>query len=120
MPESLYGDPNRLQQILVNLVTNSIKFTETGGIWIRLFTPDPAHWVIEVKDTGIGIAADQQGRIFDPFGQIEDLTTRQHGGIGLGLTIVKNLVTLMAGEIHLTSQPGHGTLFTIILPIKQA
>ncbi|GAP15066.1 protein containg PAS domain S-box [Longilinea arvoryzae] len=120
LPATLYGDPNRLQQILVNLVTNSIKFTETGGIWIRLFTPDPAHWVIEVKDTGIGIAPDQQGRIFDPFGQIEDLTTRQHGGIGLGLTIVKNLVTLMAGEIHLTSQPGHGTLFTIILPIKQA
>ncbi|MCL4561423.1 MAG: ATP-binding protein [Chloroflexi bacterium] len=120
MPETLYGDPDRLQQVLVNLVTNAIKFTDTGGIWIRLFTPDPSCWVIEVKDTGIGIALEQQSKIFEPFGQIEDLATREHGGIGLGLTIVKNLVILMDGEIRLDSQPGHGTTFTVNLPIKQS
>ncbi len=120
IPGTMYGDPNRLQQILVNLVTNAIKFTDTGGIWIRMYTQDPTHWVIEVEDSGIGISPEQQTKIFDPFGQVEDLTTREHGGIGLGLTIVNNLVTLMAGEIRLTSQPGHGTTFTIILPIKQA
>lgn len=120
MPETLYGDPDRLQQILVNLVSNAIKFTDKGGIHVRLFTPDPAHWKIEVKDTGIGIPLDQQGKIFDPFGQVEDLTTRKHSGIGLGLTIVKSLVTLMAGEIQLTSKPGYGTTFTIVLPIRQS
>lgn len=120
MPKTLFGDPDRLQQILVNLVTNAIKFTDKGGVWIRLFSPDPAHWVIEVEDTGVGIALEKQSKIFDPFGQVEDLATREHGGIGLGLTIVKNLVTLMAGDIRLTSQPGQGTTFTILLPIKQA
>lgn len=120
VPATLFGDPDRLQQILVNLVTNALKFTETGGIWLRMFIQDPSHWVIEVKDSGVGIPPEQQSRIFEPFGQVEDLAIREHGGIGLGLTIVKNLVTLMAGEIQLASQPGRGTTFRIILPIKQS
>lgn len=119
MPETLYGDSDRLQQILVNLVNNAIKFTDTGGIWVRLFSPDSSLWVIEIKDSGIGIAEEEHSKVFEPFDQVEDLTTRRHGGIGLGLTIVKSLVTLMAGEIKLTSQLGHGTTFTVTLPIKQ-
>ncbi len=119
MPMTLYGDPDRLHQILVNLTANALKFTYKGGVGVRVYSQDTAHWVLEVKDTGVGIPLDQQSRIFEPFDQVEELATREHGGIGLGLTIVKNLVSLMDGEIRLDSQPGNGTTFSIILPIEQ-
>jgi signal transduction histidine kinase len=117
-PRELIGDPDRLQQILVNLVTNAIKFTDTGGVKINLFTPRTNFWGVNVIDTGKGIAPEVQKQIFEPFRQVEDVATRSHGGIGLGLSIVQNLVSLMNGQIEVHSQPGQGTTFTVIFPIQ--
>jgi PAS domain S-box-containing protein len=118
-PRELFGDPDRLQQILVNLVMNAIKFTDAGGVAISLFSPRENYWGFRVKDTGKGIAPEQQKQIFEPFRQVEDVATRSHGGIGLGLSIVQNLVSLMNGEIEVFSLPEQGTTFTVIFPIQQ-
>lgn len=120
MPAFLYGDPQRLNQILVNLVNNAVKFTETGHVMVHLFLSDSDHWAIEVKDTGLGISPEAQKYIFEPFRQGNMDVTRQYGGIGLGLSIVKRLINMMEGEIHLSSQVGHGSTFTVVLPLKAA
>lgn len=117
MPTTLSGDPTRLQQILVNLVSNAIKFTPQGTVQVRLFQPDAAHWSIQVSDTGIGIPAEAQAYIFEPFRQVDGSLTRGHGGTGLGLSIVKQLTELMGGQVTLESQAGHGSTFTIQLPL---
>ncbi|HEY3476507.1 MAG TPA: ATP-binding protein [Anaerolineales bacterium] len=117
LPEVLNGDGARLQQILVNLVNNSVKFTDQGGVHIRLFCPSPNTWGIEVSDTGCGIPEDELPYIFDTFRQVEDGETRSHGGFGLGLSIVKQLVNLMSGEIKVISKVNVGTRFTILLPL---
>jgi len=117
LPETLIGDGGRLQQILVNLVNNSIKFTDEGEINIRLFRSDYAKWGIEVTDTGRGIPEAELPHIFDTFRQVEGTATRTKGGFGLGLAIVKQLVNLMNGEIRVSSQLNKGTTFSITLPL---
>jgi signal transduction histidine kinase len=117
MPETIEGDHQRLQQILINLVSNSIKFTEKGGINIRILRIDKDHWTIEVTDTGSGIPEKEIPHIFETFRQIESTTTRRFGGFGLGLTIVKQLVELMDGEIIVKSELDKGSTFTVTLPL---
>ncbi len=118
MPASFLGDPQRLNQVLVNLVSNAVKFTDQGSIQVRIFRASATHWGIEVSDTGVGIPFEAQKYIFEPFRQVNMEVTRQHGGIGLGLSIVKRLVNLMQGEIDLKSQAGQGSTFTILLPLQ--
>lgn len=118
MPPTLIGDQARLQQILVNLVSNAIKFTQTGGIKVCFFQPDPIHWALQVSDTGSGIPPEAQAYIFEPFRQVDGSTTRKHGGVGLGLSIVKQLTSLMGGEITLESKVGQGSVFTVVLPLR--
>ncbi len=118
VPETLQGDPQRLLQILVNLVGNAIKFTDHGAINVKLDRPDEAHWSLQVSDTGIGIPPDDQQHVFDVFQQADSSATRQHGGAGLGLSIVKQLATLMGGSVDLVSAVGQGSTFTVTLPLN--
>ncbi|MCX6674365.1 MAG: PAS domain S-box protein [Methanothrix sp.] len=115
VPSRLRGDPGRLRQILVNLGSNAIKFTEKGNIVIRvsLESEDNANATIRfsVSDTGIGIPANRQDILFSPFTQVDGSTTRQYGGTGLGLAISKNLAELMGGKIGLESKEGKGSTF---------
>jgi signal transduction histidine kinase len=120
LPDSLNGDASRLQQILLNLVNNAVKFTDKGSIRVRLFYPYENRWGIEVSDTGRGIPTTELPHIFDTFRQVEGTTTRVHGGFGLGLSIVKQLVSLMNGEIKVQSQLDVGTTFIITLPLVTA
>jgi signal transduction histidine kinase len=117
LPEVLNGDGARLHQILVNLVNNGVKFTDQGTIHVRLFCPYDNKWGLEVSDTGSGIPEDELPYIFDTFHQVESGANRIHGGFGLGLSIVKQLVTLMSGEIKVKSKVDVGTTFTITLPL---
>jgi signal transduction histidine kinase len=122
LPETIYGDKERLNQILLNLVNNAIKFTEKGGIEVRMYLPDgsnPSHWAIEVVDSGPGIPEKDHASIFVPFGRVDDSMTRRHKGVGLGLSIVKQLAELMGGDITLESEIGDGSTFTVHLPLKQ-
>ncbi|WP_028785979.1 ATP-binding protein [Terrimonas ferruginea] len=120
VPDTLEGDASRLTQILVNLIGNAIKFTQQGKVTVHieegLRNGDVLQTRILVKDTGIGIAAAKQAAIFDRFRQAEDNVTRQYGGTGLGLSIVQELVSLQNGQLLLESEPGKGSLFTVILP----
>jgi PAS domain S-box-containing protein len=117
MPERLISDRHRLHQVLVNLVGNAIKFTQQGKVSIRAFRRDTSHWSLEVADTGPGIPKEAQSYVFDPFRRVDESVTRQHEGTGLGLSIVKQLVGLLGGEITLTSEVGHGSVFTVVLPL---
>ena len=117
LPPVLSGDLERLNQILVNLVNNAIKFTEQGAIHVKLFSPDENKWGMEVSDTGAGIPETELPYIFDTFRQVEGTATRVHGGFGLGLSIVKQLVTLMNGEIKVFSNLKQGTTFIVTLPL---
>ncbi|MFN8460993.1 MAG: PAS domain-containing sensor histidine kinase [Anaerolineales bacterium] len=117
LPEIILGDAARLQQIIVNLVNNAIKFTDHGTVHVRLFLRDRS-WGIEVSDTGQGIPTADLPYIFETFRQVEQVTTRSHSGVGLGLSIVKQLVGLMKGEIGATSSPGEGSVFTVVLPLS--
>jgi signal transduction histidine kinase len=117
LPEIVNGDGSRIQQILVNLVNNAIKFTDSGSVHVRLFYPYEDKWGIEVLDTGRGIPDSELPYIFDTFRQVEGTATRVHGGFGLGLSIVKQLVNLMNGEIKVRSQVDVGTRFIITLPL---
>jgi signal transduction histidine kinase len=117
LPDMLNGDGVRLHQILVNLVNNGVKFTDQGVVHVRLFCPYENKWGMQVSDTGRGIPEDELPHIFDTFHQVESGANRVHGGFGLGLSIVKQLVTLMNGEIKVQSQVDVGTTFTITLPL---
>jgi signal transduction histidine kinase len=118
IPATLYGDPQRLNQILMNLVENAIKFTNKGSIRVRIFQPDNNCWSLEVTDTGIGIPDAAQARIFDAFWQVEGTYNDGNNlGVGLGLSIVKQLTTLMDGQISVSSIEGQGSTFTVTLPI---
>ena len=132
-PGVLYlGDEDRVRQILVNLLSNALKFTDRGGhISVRCHRIEDADptagatgaspWiVIEVEDTGIGIATEQLDRVFDPFVQIDDRNTRKEGGTGLGLTISRKLARLMGGNLTARSRLGEGSCFTLWLPGKKA
>jgi PAS domain S-box-containing protein len=118
LPITLTGDLPRLQQILVNLTSNAIKFTRTGCVRIHLDQPNAAHWAIRVTDTGIGIPHEAQTHLFEPFMQVDGSMTREQAGTGLGLSIVKQLVNLMGGEITLKSEVGQGSAFTVLLPLQ--
>ena len=118
VPDSVEGDPDRVQQILANLVNNAIKFTEEGSVNVRLYCPDVDHWAIQVSDTGPGIPKEAQGYIFEAFRQVDGQTQQGHNGTGLGLSIVKQLTTLMGGSVLLESEIGHGATFTITLPLE--
>ena len=119
LPIVVNGDPLRLRQVLTNLVANAIKFTEQGEVVVSLrATPgaDPGHFQFTVHDTGIGIEADVLPRLFSAFTQASVGMSRRYGGTGLGLTISKQLVELMGGEIEVQSQPGIGSRFRFSLP----
>ena len=116
VPDNLVGDSLRLKQIIVNLTNNAIKFTENGEIFIQVMvvqkTAQVTRLAISVKDTGIGISKDNLKKLFDPFTQADNSTTRKYGGTGLGLTISKQLVELMKGQIWAESIENKGSTFT--------
>lgn len=123
LPEFLVLDESQIRQILNNLIGNAIKFTEKGYIKVIIdiqnITTSEVDLIIEVIDTGIGIKPDFQSKIFDDFTQQDDQDNRRYGGTGLGLGIVKKLVTLMEGEITLKSAPGEGSTFKVIFPKRE-
>ncbi|MCG8494178.1 MAG: response regulator [Sneathiellales bacterium] len=121
VPEILIGDPLRLGQILINLVSNAIKFTFDGSVIvdIKCEEEEKQPWlVVEVKDTGIGITEVQMSKLFKAFSQVDDSTTRAYGGTGLGLSICKSLTDAMGGKISAISQPGKGSTFRFQIPLQ--
>jgi len=119
VPPSILTDPQRLRQILLNLVGNAIKFTERGQVQLRVTaTQSPDRISFHVEDTGIGIAADRIPTLFDPFVQADSSTTRRFGGTGLGLAIVSRFVDAMRGSVEVDSELGHGSSFSVHLPLE--
>ncbi|HTE16391.1 MAG TPA: ATP-binding protein [Burkholderiales bacterium] len=118
LPPFVFGDPSRLRQILSNLVANAVKFTERGRVELRATPEGPDQVRFEIHDTGLGIPLDQQNLIFEAFVQVDGSATRRFGGAGLGLTITRQIVKLMGGEIGVDSEPGKGSRFwfTVTLP----
>jgi signal transduction histidine kinase/HAMP domain-containing protein/ActR/RegA family two-component response regulator len=132
VPDSIVTDSQRLRQIIKNLLANAFKFTEQGSVTLNIRLADtgwatdraslveaPSVVAVSVTDTGIGVAADQQIRIFEAFAQGDGTTARNYGGTGLGLSISRELATLLGGEIGVVSIPGEGSTFTVYLPLGQ-
>ncbi|MGA2864866.1 MAG: response regulator [Verrucomicrobiota bacterium] len=127
-PVQVLGDVTRVRQVLVNLVSNAVKFTAAGEVvlQVKILSPpepaagDPGCWFLHflVRDTGIGIPADRMSRLFESFGQADASTTRQHGGAGLGLAISKRLVELMGGKMWAETVPQKGATFHFTLPVQ--
>lgn len=115
--EPLLTDPRKVRQILLNLVANAVKFTERGEIGVRA-TVEGSELVLAVRDTGIGIAEEHLDRIFEPFWQVEQSSTRTAQGTGLGLSVTRRLVALLGGEIAVESRPGEGSTFTVRIPLE--
>lgn len=119
IPRTIESDPMRLRQILLNLVSNAVKFTPSGGVEVTARCldagTDMARVEMAVTDTGIGLTAKEIDGLFQPFQQANASTTRQYGGTGLGLTICRSLAELLGGEIHVDSTPGEGSTFTFVL-----
>ncbi len=124
IPARVIGDPTRINQILINLAGNALKFTEKGFVEVRVTTQkklDKKYWLrFDVIDSGIGISPDYVGKIFDSFTQAGTDVARKFGGTGLGLTISKQLTELMGGEISVTSELGKGTTFTVVIPLTES
>jgi signal transduction histidine kinase/FixJ family two-component response regulator len=121
-PEALggwSGDPTRVRQVLHNLISNAVKFTDHGTISV-VISHDGAALILDVEDTGAGISATRLAQVFEPFVQADASTTRRYGGSGLGLTICRDLLTLMGGTIDLVSTEGVGSKFTVRLPGRRA
>jgi signal transduction histidine kinase/DNA-binding response OmpR family regulator/HPt (histidine-containing phosphotransfer) domain-containing protein len=120
VPDRVLGDPQRLRQVLTNLIGNAVKFTPKGEIAVEVFPlalqNGRALLSFEVRDTGIGMPPETISQLFEPFVQADDSSTRNYGGMGLGLAIVRRLVTLMGGRIEVSSRPGGGSAFTFSLP----
>ena len=125
----LETDPQKLRQIVLNLLSNALKFTKQGTITITAtsrtsaradeWKTTNAHQVaIAVKDSGIGIAPDQQAHIFEAFYQVDGSNSRKYAGTGLGLSIVREFTTLLGGKVEIESQPDQGTTFTVLLPLQ--
>ncbi|MGB0127278.1 MAG: response regulator [Rhodocyclaceae bacterium] len=119
LPDACLGDPVRLSQILLNLLSNAVKFTEHGEVRLAARLDD-AMLVFSLSDTGIGMSAEQLGRLFQPFEQADSSTTRNYGGSGLGLAICRRLAELMGGDITVTSKEGRGSTFELRLPFVPA
>jgi PAS domain S-box-containing protein len=119
LPTTVRGDPVRVRQILSNYVTNALKFTERGRIGIEAALREGSVW-LAVRDSGPGIDATTQQRLFTPFSQADESTTRRYGGTGLGLSICRELAQLMGGEVGVVSAPGQGSLFWAELPLRAA
>lgn len=124
LPDRLNGDPTRISQVLINLLGNAVKFTEKGGVTLKVSMEGKQERCCNIRfdiiDTGIGISEDYVERIFESFTQAGTDTARKFGGTGLGLTISKQLAELMRGDITVKSTPGIGTTFTVILPLAEA
>jgi signal transduction histidine kinase/ActR/RegA family two-component response regulator len=121
LPQRLMGDPTRLRQVLINLIGNAEKFTERGGIDIRIdLVQQAARIQFSVEDSGIGMDAATLDRLFRPFAQADESTTRKFGGTGLGLKISQDLVHAMGGNIEVSSEPGKGSRFWFSLPAVAA
>ena len=123
-PTRLLGDPNRLRQILINLVANAIKFTETGGVRVDVvqesFDENGAHLRFEISDSGIGISEEDLDMLFRPFTQVDSSASRRYGGSGLGLAICRRLTELMGGRIEVDSRLGEGSTFRVFLSFQPA
>lgn len=117
LPVSIVGDSQRLKQILVNLLSNAVKFTETGSITVEISAPTPTEWIMRVTDTGPGIPPESLNTIFEPFKQLAEAHKALRKGYGLGLSISRQLIKLMGGNISLESTVGKGTTFTVTLPL---
>ncbi len=115
-PPTIETDEGRLQQVLRNLVANALKFTERGAVTVRI-ERDGEQLRFAVRDTGIGIPAEQHALIFEAFRQADGTTSRKYGGSGLGLSISRDLARLLGGDLGVTSQPGQGSVFTLTLPL---
>ena len=120
LPPRLVGDTYWLEHILINLVDNAIKYTEQGGVFVRLQRQDETHWALQVEDTGIGIPEDMHDYIFQAFEQVESGPGKKIQGVGLGLSIVQQLAAALGGQISLWSQPGRGSRFTVVFPLQEA
>ncbi len=126
LPAALRGDAGRIRQVAYNLVGNALKYTRSGEVRLEAYSllagdyPGATRLHLAVSDTGIGVAPDKLARIFEPFTQVDGSSTRQYGGTGLGLTIVKRLVALMGGEFTFCSEPGEGTEVHVSLPLGLA
>lgn len=118
LPETITGDEMRLKQIVVNLVSNAVKFTHAGSIRIQADTAGSELWRITVTDTGIGIPPHLHDVIFDEFRQANEDTSQQYGGTGLGLAITRRLVVMMGGSINVKSALGKGSEFSVVLPMS--
>ena len=119
---ALTADPMRLKQILLNLLSNACKFTKQGEVALRVRkVADGRDWVeLAVADTGIGLTAEQQTKLFQDFTQADSLTARRYGGTGLGLALSRKLARMMGGDVTVTSEPGKGSVFTVRLPVEAA
>ncbi|MBD3881649.1 sensor histidine kinase [Phormidium tenue FACHB-886] len=116
-PAQVITDPLRLQQVITNLLSNAVRYTDSGTVRLECWQSEQ-QWAIAISDSGIGIALEDQERIFDPYFQVAaEVVSTQTGGTGLGLAIVSRLVKLLQGEIQLTSYPGDGSTFTVIFPL---
>ena len=117
LPELLFGNSQRLEQILFNLIDNAIKYTERGGVQVHARLFGEAEWQIEVADSGIGIPEEMHQQIFEPFQQVNQSATRTEQGMGLGLSIVRELLQAMGGRIVCDSRLGEGSRFTVTFPL---
>jgi CheY-like chemotaxis protein/CHASE3 domain sensor protein len=117
-PESIETDVQRLEQVLKNLLSNALKFTEAGRVGLSLYPGAQGYLVLSVSDTGIGIAETQQLSVFEAFHQADGTISRKYGGTGLGLSISRQLVRLLGGSIQLKSRQGHGSTFTVTIPVS--
>ena len=117
-PKQVFTDSLRLQQIVTNLVSNAIRYTESGQIAVTCEELENDQWAIAVSDTGVGIDPENQKHIFEPYFQVEEIATRPPNSTGLGLAIVSRLIKLLQGKIELVSQVGVGSTFTVFFPLK--
>jgi signal transduction histidine kinase len=117
-PLALETDPDRLRQVLLNLVGNAVKYTERGEVRLQLRPSAGGGVVFHVRDTGAGIRAEHLDRIFEPFWQVNPTQRDRNGGTGLGLSVVRRLVRLLGGQVAVESEVGRGSTFTVRLPLR--